>query len=190
MNDQHGHQQDQERDRIFFINYSIILGGLALMMVLFLVVALYIAQRNAFSREPLSQLSERTAPVGQVRVAEEAATSGVAGSPEASSPSSGAPSSGAPAQMAEVSALSGDQVYAKVCIACHGGAIPGIPALGDVAAWAPRLAKGLEILYGHAIDGYEGGASGLPMPARGGNADLSDEEVKAAVDYLLSQSKN
>ncbi|MDD3482485.1 cytochrome c5 family protein [Azovibrio restrictus] len=77
----------------------------------------------------------------------------------------------------------GPTVYASVCSACHDTGAVGAPKKGDKAAWAPRIATGIETLYGSALGGK------LAMPARGGAASLSDEEVKGAVDYLVSQAK-
>lgn len=65
---------------------------------------------------------------------------------------------------------------------CHGGTIPGAPAVGKKEDWTPRIAKGKETLHKHAIEGFNA------MPAKGGNAGLSDDEVKAAVDYMANQS--
>ena len=65
---------------------------------------------------------------------------------------------------------------------CHGGTIPGAPVVGKKDDWAPRIAKGKETLHKHAIEGFNA------MPAKGGNAGLSDDEVKAAVDYMANQS--
>ena len=59
----------------------------------------------------------------------------------------------------------------------------GAPKLGDNAAWAPRIKAGSEALYDSAIKGKNA------MPPKGGNASLSDADVKAAVDYMVSQSK-
>ena len=56
------------------------------------------------------------------------------------------------------------------------------------AAWAPRIEQGNDTLYEHAINGYTGSA-GLPMPAKGGNQNLSDDDVKAAVDYMVANSQ-
>lgn len=75
---------------------------------------------------------------------------------------------------------SGDEVYTTACAACHSTGALDAPKLGDVAAWEPRQAQGNEALYSHAVDGFNA------MPARGGNAALSDEEVIAAVDHMLS----
>ncbi len=61
----------------------------------------------------------------------------------------------------------------------------GAPKLADKAAWAPRIAQGKDTLYKHAIGGYQGKAG--VMPAKGGSQ-ASDEEVKAAVDYMVSKA--
>ena len=87
-----------------------------------------------------------------------------------------------------VSGDTGKTVYEGVCAACHGSGIPGIPQLGDAAAWTDRIKLGNETLYEHAIHGFTGN-SGMPMPARGGKPDLSDDEVRAAVDYMITNSK-
>jgi cytochrome c5 len=59
--------------------------------------------------------------------------------------------------------------------------------VGNAAAWAPRIAAGADSLYANAINGFQG-TSGV-MPGKGGNSALSDAEVKAAVDYMVSQSQ-
>lgn len=82
--------------------------------------------------------------------------------------------------------LSGQEAYGS-CAACHNTGLAGAPALGDAAAWAPRIDQGLETLYEHAINGFQGSSS--MMPAKGGDASLSDESVKAAVDYMLEKSR-
>lgn len=64
-------------------------------------------------------------------------------------------------------------------MACHQTGINGAPKIGNKIAWTPRIAQGREILYQHATNGLRG------MPPRGGNASLSDDQVKAAVDYLV-----
>lgn len=77
----------------------------------------------------------------------------------------------------------GPTVYNSVCGACHGSGAAGAPKTGDKGAWAGRIAAGKSALYASAINGKGG------MPAKGGMASLSDAEVKAAVDYLVNQSK-
>lgn len=84
-------------------------------------------------------------------------------------------------------ALTGPQVYNQACLACHGGGIAGAPKTGDAADWGARLAKGRDVLNSNAINGFMGD-KGM-MPAKGGAVMLSDEEVIAAVDYLLEQAQ-
>ena len=74
-------------------------------------------------------------------------------------------------------------IYTASCAACHVSGAAGAPKLGDIAAWAPRIKAGNKSLYNSAIKGKNA------MPPKGGNASLSDEDVKAAVDYMVSQSK-
>ena len=77
----------------------------------------------------------------------------------------------------------GATVYNAVCMVCHASGVAGAPKTGDKAAWAPRIAAGNATMLKNATNGI--GA----MPARGGAADLSDAELKAAVDYLVSKAK-
>ncbi len=81
----------------------------------------------------------------------------------------------------------GKSVFQQACFACHGTGAAGAPKLGDKAAWKPRIAKGIETLDMHALKGFQG-SSGV-MPAKGGRMDLSDDDVKAAVAYMVEQGK-
>jgi cytochrome c5 len=76
----------------------------------------------------------------------------------------------------------GEQVVAAVCSACHAVGALGSPKIGDNAAWGPRIAQGYDTLVQHAIKGIR------MMPAKGGNADLSDDEVARAVAHMANQS--
>jgi cytochrome c5 len=82
----------------------------------------------------------------------------------------------------------GQQTYDNLCVNCHGvSALASmIPQTGDADAWSPRISKGIEVLYDHAINGFTGNMG--MMPAKGGNPALSDEDVKAAVDYMVGRS--
>ena len=90
----------------------------------------------------------------------------------------------APAPTAENAV--GKSVYGKTCALCHAAGVAGAPKPGDKADWAPRIAQGKDTLYKHAIEGFTG-SKGV-MPARGGATTLSDDDVKAAVDYMADQS--
>ena len=92
----------------------------------------------------------------------------------------------APVAAIKVSADAGKNLYNSVCMGCHAGGVAGAPKFGDKAAWADRLKQGQPTLYEHAIKGYQGKAG--MMPAKGGSA-ASDDEVKAAVDYMTAAAK-
>ena len=82
--------------------------------------------------------------------------------------------------------IDGKKIYNGICVACHGAGVAGAPRVGDKGAWAERIDKGATTLYANAINGVQG-SSGV-MPAKGGNPALSDDEIKAAVDYMVAQS--
>ena len=77
----------------------------------------------------------------------------------------------------------GKTVYNTVCSGCHGAGVMGAPKFGDKGAWGGRIGQGMATLNNHAINGFKG------MPARGGAASLSDDEVKSAVQYMVDGSK-
>ena len=78
-------------------------------------------------------------------------------------------------------------VYESVCAVCHSVGIAGAPRTGDVAGWESRISQGMAALVEHAVDGFQG-ATGV-MPPKGGNAALSDDEVAAAVEYMVELSR-
>ena len=82
--------------------------------------------------------------------------------------------------------IDGKKIYNGICVACHGAGVAGAPRVGDKGAWAERIDKGASTLYANAINGVQG-SSGV-MPAKGGNPALSDDEIKAVVDYMVAQS--
>jgi cytochrome c5 len=96
-------------------------------------------------------------------------------------PASPTPAAGAPAAVASTAA--GKTVYDHVCIACHQAGVAGAPKFGDKAAWAPRIASGMDTLYASVLKGK--GA----MPPKGGQMAAPDADIKAAVDYMVSASK-
>ncbi len=87
------------------------------------------------------------------------------------------------ADAGKAAAPSGKAVYETNCQACHAAGVAGAPKLGDKAAWASRLGAGAAALQTSAIKGKNA------MPPKGGNLTLADDDVKAAVDYLVSQAK-
>ena len=113
--------------------------------------------------------NERIKPVGQVQ------TGG-----------SGAPAGGAMAAAAtgsDAGAVDGEAVYKQACFSCHAAGVAGAPKFGSAADWAPRIAQGIDVLHQHSLQGIRA------MPPKGGFMNLSDDQVKAAVDYMVSQAK-
>lgn len=92
----------------------------------------------------------------------------------------------APAAPAAAENELGKSVFGKTCAMCHAAGVAGAPKPGDKADWGPRIAQGKDTMYKHAIEGFTG-AKGM-MPAKGGSANLTDSEVKAAVDYMADKS--
>ena len=89
----------------------------------------------------------------------------------------------APAAVAaKSSARSGEQIVQATCGNCHNAGLNGAPKIGDRAAWTKRVSKGVDAVTAAAIRGHG------RMPARGGMADLTDAELKSAVQYMFSQS--
>jgi len=81
-----------------------------------------------------------------------------------------------------LAALTPENLYASACQACHLTGVAGAPKLGDVAAWSDRAGKGLDTLVSNAVNGI--GA----MPARGGSQ-LTDDQIRSVVEYILEQSQ-
>lgn len=91
----------------------------------------------------------------------------------------------APAPTAENTV--GKTIFGKTCSLCHASGVAGAPKPGDKADWGPRIAQGDATLFKHASEGFTG-AKGQ-MPARGGNPALTDDEVKAAIAFMVDQSR-
>ena len=115
-----------------------------------------------------------------------AASAPVAEAPAPAAPAAPATPAAAPAASAKAAGASdlvkGEQVYTATCLACHGAGVLGAPKFGDKAAWAPRIAKGIDTLHTNALNGLN------MMPPKGGNAGLSDSDLKSAVDYMVSKA--
>ncbi len=154
-------------DRQFTTMFMAVLVGLVGLTITILVIANVLYKEDAMESDSRVQkaVAERVKPVGEVYIG--SVPDGV-----------GAPAVAAPTQVAAAD-LSGDQVYQQVCASCHAASVLNAPKPGDTAAWVPRIAKGTDALYTSAINGI--GA----MPAKGGRADMSDDAIKAAVDYMI-----
>ncbi|MCI0749197.1 MAG: c-type cytochrome [Nevskiales bacterium] len=98
------------------------------------------------------------------------------------------PAPSGPPLFADAHLSAGRDVWMKVCRGCHELGVADAPKLGDRTAWASRIAQGRPVLYRHALEGFFG-PRGTMMPPRGGNPDLRDDEVTAAVDYMVMASQ-
>jgi cytochrome c5 len=164
-------------DRKFFDTFMLVLGILAAVTIGLMILAGIVSGRTEkkFAEEdPLRQQEtvQRLQPVARVAVAGQ---------------DNSALAPPAAATTAAAADLPGEQVYQQVCTACHGAGVAGAPKTGDKAAWAPRIAQGMDLLHKHAIEGFQGKAGF--MPPKGGRTDLSDQSVMNAVDYLVSQAR-
>lgn len=94
-----------------------------------------------------------------------------------------APAPGAKAEPAAAAAGAEPALYKQICFTCHAASVAGAPKVGDKAAWAPRIAQGIDGLTASAIKGK--GA----MPPKGGAMSASDADIKAVVAYMVNSSK-
>ena len=97
----------------------------------------------------------------------------------------GVPAPALAAGAAAAPAVDGEATYNTACLACHASGAGGAPIVGDVMAWADRIAKGADALHSSGLNGI----AGTTMMAKGGRADLSDEAVIAAVDFMIANSR-
>ena len=138
--------------------------GLGVILVLVAVIyALTVGTMPAMDPVADSSVDERLKPVGQVRVAD---GSQAAAPAEASASGEGA---------------SGEAIYGKACVACHASGAAGAPKLGDKAAWGQRVGQGMDALLKSVSNGK--GA----MPPRGTCTDCSDDDLKAAIEFMVSK---
>lgn len=168
----------RDHDQQFFDSFMLVLGILIGVTVglFFLARMIALETQGKFElQDPTvqQQIDERIAPVGRVVLL---------GAEELKAQQAAAAARPQPGE----TTLTGEQVFNQVCYACHAppGA-GGAPVVGDAEAWDPRIVKGLETLDQHALNGFQGGEG--YMPPKGGRVDLSDEEIVAAVKYMVDQ---
>ncbi len=144
-------------------------GGADLSDADFTRVVAWLANKSGASfKEPAAPKAEAAAaPAAAPAPAPAAAAPAPAPAPAAAAPAAG----------------NGKKVYDMACVACHASGVAGAPKFGDKAAWAPRLATGLDALTTSVIKGK--GA----MPPKGGNASIPDADIRAAVEYMAAAAK-
>jgi len=158
-------------DRAFLKTFSGLLAALVALTVIIFVVAQMVSGSGKAKTKVVAQadseITARIKPVGELVVASAAVV--------------------ANGVIPTAKAADGKATYDKACMACHAAGVAGAPKFGDKADWGPRIAQGNDTLYTHALKGFTG-KKGM-MPAKGGNASLSDADVKAAVDYMAGHGK-
>ncbi len=162
-------------DLDFLKRFSMVIAFLMAVTLALILFAMYLhyGQPREPSDAQVKQTTARIAPVGDVY----AGASGEA----ARAAAEAAARAAAASQVAYGGTLDGGVIYGNLCAGCHNAGVAGAPKLG--AEMAARAGKGKDLLYKHAIEGFQGDAG--VMPARGGNPALNDDQVKAAVDYML-----
>lgn len=162
---------DKTEDQKFLRKFSAIIVGFIILTVALVVLAISMNSELGYDANPSQAIlaEKRISPVAGVRVGEEGAAA-LAQEQIAA----------APALAAEAGPVDGAAVYGGLCMSCHDAGVAGAPIKGS-ELMAQRLdEKGLDMLVINAINGIN------VMPARGGNPALTDEEIRAAVEFMLN----
>lgn len=169
-------------DRAFLKRFATVVAGLHVIAALLIVLALSLYARHPPATAPgenADVVRSRIAPVGDVYSGETGRAAAQAAQKQVAATAAGAQAYGG--------TTDGKTIFNNLCHTCHEAGIAGAPKVGDKAAWGPRISQGADTLNAHAINGYQG-KSGV-MPAKGGNPALSDDQVKAAVSWMIAQAK-
>ncbi len=156
-------------DNQFATTLMAIMGVLIALTVVIMIIANVLISDADYSEDSLVQgsIEDRIKPVGTLAIAGETPETSTG---DASDPNVAANDAGASKSAADL--------YIG-CAACHDSGVLNAPKLGDKAGWSARIGKGVDALYANAINGIGG------MPAKGGRADYSDDDIKKVVDYML-----
>lgn len=168
-------------DRIFLRHFAMLIGFLIIVAVILMALGAHIYASHPPEQNPKAAetMSGRIAPVGAV-YAGDTGRAAMAAAQEAAK-------AAAASQVAYGGTTDGKEIFGQLCHSCHEAGVAGAPKVGDKAAWAPRIAQGLDTLDKHAIEGYTG-KTGI-MPAKGGNPALTDAQMKATVSWMVDQAK-
>jgi len=169
-------------DKVFLRHFSMVIGFLFLVMLSLILMAMHIYGKHPPPQRPDAQqeVASRIAPVAGVYAGDTGRAALLAAQDAAKK--------AAESQVAYGGTLDGKTIFDQLCTTCHTNAATGAPSIHDKAAWGPRVAQGLDTLVKHAIDGYSGvDGKGALMPAKGGNPSLTDAQVKATVEWMLTQ---
>ena len=165
-------------DLDFLKHFSMVIGFLVVVSLALILLSHHINGVIPTEVSPTAARATqaRIAPAGDVY----AGTTGAA----AQAAAKAAANAAAAAQVAYGGTMDGSVIFNNLCTGCHTSGVGNAPTM-DKAHWAARITQGTETLYTHAIEGYTGPDGGV-MPPKGGNPALTDEQVKATVDWILA----
>ena len=171
----------RNHDLVFLKHFSQVIGILVSITIVLILLGMYINGLKPAEVNPVAEAATmaRIQPAGAVFAGATGAAAQAAAGAAAAEAAKG--------QVAYGGTLDGAVIFGNLCTGCHTAGVAKAPKL-EKAAWSARIAQGLEVLHGHAINGYNGPDGGV-MPARGGNPALTDAQVKATVDWMLTQLK-
>jgi cytochrome c5 len=161
---------NQQDDRTFIKKFSGIIIGLMVVTVGIVIVAISLQDAPDPSENPsqLTNAQARIAPVGNVRTNKESTTATAAPVVAAA----------APVETAPAAEIDGEKVYNGLCMSCHTAGVAGAPMPGS-EEMKTRAANGIDSMVANALNGI-----GI-MPPKGGNSSLSEEQIKAAIEYMM-----
>ena len=167
-------------DLVFLKHFSMVIAFLATVTLGLILFAHHLNGIIPAEVSPVAvkQTEARIAPTGAVY----AGSTGAAQQGAAVAAAAAAAAS----QVAYGGTKDGSVIFNNLCTGCHTSGAGGAPTL-DRAHWAARIAQGKDTLYKHAIEGFS--SNGAVMPPKGGNPALTDDQVKATVDWMLGQIK-
>ena len=166
-------------DKQFATVFVAVLGALAVLAIILFFIAGYLTKEVSSYKEEEIILGN-IEPIGKVNI-DDGSTPQPSAAPEATGTEAGAAAE--PVATAAAEPLSGEQIYQKNCMACHTTGAAGAPKLGDAAAWAPRIAQGMDAIMVNVMNGINA------MPPKGLCMTCSEDELKSVVDYIIAQSQ-
>lgn len=168
-------------DAVFLKHFAQLITFLVCICIALIALGAYIYSRHPAAENPAKARSteQRLLPIGAV-YAGDTGRAAIAAAELAAK-------AAATAVVAYGGTTDGKTIFGNLCHACHETGAGGAPMLTDKAHWAPRLAEGVDTLVKHATEGYTGSAG--MMPAKGGNPALTDEQVRATVEWMITQVK-
>lgn len=166
----------EQDDKTFMTRFSMVIAALAVFAVVIVFFAINMNKQIGANDNPMQGVAtgDRIEPVFAVYSGETGRAAAQAAAEDE------AAAEGTEQQVAFGGSTDGEMIYSNACQACHMAGAAGAPQL-VASQWEGRIGKGMETLVSHAINGFNA------MPAKGGRMDLSDEQVRASVEYMLAQ---